>query len=339
MGIKAKSILAIAILALAAVILSVVFTCDISEKSAESQSGDKRIALTYDDAPRGDGPIYSGTERTDNFLKQLRDSDVDEVTMFVTTRGMDKPEGRQRIEAYANAGHLIANHSDTHQWASRTPIDQYIADLDAAERKLKSLPNRRPWYRFPYLDEGGYGEENADLVRRDLLRTALSDRGLINGYVTVDTFDWHLEHLWLQAARAGMEVDEMALSRVYVDMVLDAARHYDAMSQKVIARRAAQVLLLHENDLAARFTGDLVAALRADGWKIISADEAYRDEIATIIPATRIAGDGRLSAIAHDKGWSGEKVFDHWSTSEKGIEDRVRQYSVFSSLKEGKRQE
>ncbi|NNC36740.1 MAG: polysaccharide deacetylase [Acidimicrobiales bacterium] len=295
-----------------------------------SEKYTKRIALTYDDAPRGDGSVYSGVDRTSSFIAQLEEANTGPVAIFVTTRGMNKQEGRQRIEAYAQAGHLIANHSDTHMWASPTPTDIYIADIDRAEEKLEGIPNRRPWYRFPYLDEGSRGEENRDLVKRDQLRKALADRGLISGYVTVDTFDWHLDRLWQDAVKRGAKIDTEALSKVYTDMVLDAAEHFDVMGQEVLGRRPAQVLLLHENDLAASFTVDLVRALRADGWTIISPDEAFADPIAVHLPKTGFAGMGRIAALAADAGYKGAEFFDHWSADEKGIETRLADDGVFT---------
>lgn len=289
----------------------------------------KRIALSYDDAPRGDGPRFAGSERTDAIIRQLQDAETGPVVMFVTTRGMDKSGGRARIEAYASAGHLIANHSDTHMWASRVSTEDYIADIDAAEAKLEGLTNRRAWFRFPYLDEGGRGKANEDLFKRDAIREALPARGLMSGYVTVDTYDWHLERLWQNAVKDGAEVDLAALSELYVDMVVGAANHYDAMAQEVLGRRPAQVLLLHENDLAASFTVDMVAALRADGWTIINPDEAFADPIATQLPKTRFSGMGRIAALAADAGYKGSDFYDHWSASEQGIEARAEASNVF----------
>jgi len=330
MGLNLVRFLTIVFLVLVALGVSVFMGCKSPAPDAVASSEPKRIALTYDDAPLGQGPVLTGEQRTAEFLKQLKESGSGPVTIFVTTQGMDTASGRQRIKSYADAGHLIANHSDSHQWASRTPIDDYVNDIDVAERKLRGLPNRRPWYRFPYLDEGGYGDANTDKARRDTLRKALSDRGLMSGYVTIDTYDWHLDSVWRNAVQTGKKADMEALSKVYVDMVLDAANHYDRMSQDVLGRRAAQVLLLHENDLAASFTADMVASLRADNWEIISADEAFNDDIAGYAPKTLFSGMGRIAAIASDQGKSGGEFFDHWSASEKGIEARTEKDKVFS---------
>ena len=290
----------------------------------------KKIALTYDDAPQGNGPIYTGAERTRALIDQLSEAQTGPVAIFVTTRGLDKDEGRERIAAYAQAGHLIANHSDQHMWASRTSVEDYTADIDRAELKLKEFENRRPWFRFPYLDEGGMGEANRDGVKRDALRAALEARGLMSGYVTIDTYDWHLQSLWTAAKRKDVAVDMQRLSQLYTNMVLDAVNHYDALGQEVLGRRAPQVLLLHENDLAAHFTRDAVKALRQDGWQIISPDEAFDDPIATQLPRTQFSGMGRISALAADAGLRGRDVYSHWSASEAEIEARAAAMGLFT---------
>lgn len=290
----------------------------------------KRIALTYDDAPRGDGRMFSGTARTQAMIQQWEQAETGPVAVFVTTRGLDTQSGRDRIHAYAAAGHRIANHSHTHMWASRTDTDAYIADLDQAEAALAPFANRRAWFRFPYLDEGGYGDAETAVPKRDALRAALDTRELMSGYVTVDTFDWHLEQMWQEALRDGKTVDMAALVKVYTDMVVEASAHYDRMAMDVLDRRPAQVLLLHENDLAASFTVEMVTALRADGWTIIDPDTAFADPIAQALPDTRFAGAGRIAALAQDAGREGADYFDHWSASEDGINARLRADAVFT---------
>lgn len=312
------------------IMLAMLVACQPNTAPKTAEPALKRIALTYDDAPRGDGPRYTGVERTAAMLEQFETAETGPVAIFVTTRGMDLPQGEARIASYAAAGHRIANHSDQHAWASRTLTDEYIADIDRAEAKLSGYDNRRPWFRFPFLDEGGQGEANQDGIKRDALRRALAERDLISGYVTIDTYDWHLDRLWTRAVQAGHEVDMQKLSEIYVAMVVDAATHYDALSQRVLDRRPAQVLLLHENDLAASFTVDLVDALRADGWTIIDPDEAFADPIVDQLPKTRYSGGGRISALAFDAGLTTRGDLDHWSVNETAIDDRVEAGRVFT---------
>ena len=319
---------------ISAILLILLAACSSSEVAqfvAPQAPQAKVLALTYDDAPLGDGPRFTGPERTEAMLQQFTAAATGPVAIFVTTKGFDQEEGVARIRKYAAAGHRIANHSDQHLWASRTNTEDYIADIDTAEAKLAGFENRRPWFRFPYLDEGGQGEANRDAVKRDALREALAERGLVSGYVTIDTYDWYLDQLWRNAVRDGLEVDTGALSDIYVAMVLDAARHYDALAQEVLGRRPAQVLLLHENDLAASFTADMVAALRADGWTIIDPDDAFSDPVAEQIPQTLFSGMGRISALATDAGTHDWAALSHWSVNEQAIDEKLETAQVFTA--------
>ena len=202
--------------------------------------------------------------------------------------------------------------------------------MDYAEQRLAQFDNRRPWFRFPFLDEGGIGEENKSGEKRDAYRAALAERGLISGYVTVDTYDWHLQRLWSQAVLDDRDVDMDALSALYVDKVLDAAEHYDVLGQRVLGRRPVQVLLLHENDLAASFTADMIDGLRNAGWTIVDPDLAFEDPIADQAPKTLFSGMGRVSALAADQGLDDWETLNHWSVSEGEINKRAYARGVFA---------
>ena len=256
------------------------------------------IAITFDDGPRGNGPFFSGSERAGVLIDALDAAGVSGAMFFVTTKNLDArgKEGAQRLRRYVDAGHLLANHSHEHNWLSRTEADDYLADIDRAAAILARFEGTAPFFRFPYLNEG------STVAQRDSVRRGLADRGLKNGYVTVDTYDWYLASLTKEAIAAGHDVDIDQLRKTYVDYLVGGIDFYDDMARESLGRSPRHVLLLHENDLAALFIGDLVASLRERGWKIISALEAYDDPIASIAPDTLFLGQGRVAAIAHQAG-------------------------------------
>jgi len=302
-----------------AVCISAAATVDPPEHSAN-----KRIALSFDDAPRGNGAMFSGEERTTALIKTLRTANTGSVAFFVITGHLEMPGGRARIERYAKAGHLIANHTHSHPWLSRTDTRQYVEDIDKAEALLEGFPNRRPWLRFPYLDEG------TPVAKRDAVRLALRDRGLMNGYVTVDNYDWYLDSMWTKAVREGRSVDMEALRDTYVDMLLGAVEFYNEVAVKAIGHSPAHVLLLHENDLAAMFVGDLVAALRENGWTIISPDEAFQDPINSRTPDTLMTRQGHVAALAVDAGLD-PTTLTHRAISEEQLDTMLLDRRVFGS--------
>ncbi|HEV7658935.1 MAG TPA: polysaccharide deacetylase family protein [Allosphingosinicella sp.] len=270
---------------------------------AAPASAQKRIAFSFDDVPRRPGAFMTSGQRTDRLIAALRRSGVRQAAFFLTPGHLEEPYGaggEARIAAYVRAGHVIANHSWSHRWLSRIGAAAYLADLDRAAAWLAGRRGARPWFRYPYLDEGN--RQGAEPGTRDAVRAGLTERGLANGYVTIDSYDWYLDDLANRARAAGRAMDMAALRDLYVEMVVDAAEFADALAVRTLGRRPIQVALMHETDLEAMFLPDAIAALRRRGWRVATMDQAYRDPIARVIPDARYLGGGRLAAIANAAG-------------------------------------
>lgn len=268
--------------------------------SAAPRAEAKRIALSFDDVPRGPGAFFTPDARTERLIGELKRTGVRQAAFFVTPGNLDRPwgeGGQRRIDAYVAAGHVIANHSFGHRRLSAVPAAGYLADLDRAEVWLKGRKGRRPWFRYPFLDEG-----RGDKAKRDSVRAGLAARGLINGYVTAESSDWNMETLANQAAERGKKMDIAALRDLYVESHVEAAEFYDALARRTLGRSPSHVLLLHETDLAALFVGDLVEALRRRGWRIVTADKAYSDPIGRLRPDVPSAQGTLTEALAWEKG-------------------------------------
>lgn len=273
----------------------------------------KRIAISFDDVPRHPGAFFTPDERSRRLLAELRQARVRQAAFFVTTGNLEQPFGQggeARTAAYVAAGHVIANHSHTHWHLNATPAADYLADLDRAEAWLRTRPGRRPWFRHPYLDEGW-----RDKARRDAVRTGLAARGLRNGYVTVDASDWNMEALTTAAVRAGKAIDRRALRDLYVETHVQAANYYDGLARRVLGRSPAHTLLLHETDLAALHIGDLVRALRADGWEIVTNDEAYADPLRDAAPDVPVAQGTITEMLAWEKGLPAPRWYERNDTA------------------------
>ena len=289
-----------------------------------AQAEQKQIALTFDDAPRGDGALLSGVERTERLISGLSEAGVTGAMFFVTTRNLERHDPDQgRLTAYENAGHLLANHSHSHLWLHKTELEAYLEDLDRAQNELSRIGRPAPFYRFPFLDEG------RSEAKRDALVEALAQRDLCNGYVTVDNYDWYMAALVTRAVNEGRRVDMDALRDAYVSVLIEAVEFYDAIAQEALGRSPRHVLLLHENDLAALFVSDLVAALEARGWRIIPAVEAYQDPIAVEEPDTLFLGQGRVAALAHARGLRSPRDLIHKAEDEAWLEAYFDREGVF----------
>lgn len=260
---------------------------------------EKRIAVTFDDTPRHPGVLYSQDERAIRLIAAMDEAGVEQAAFFVNPgRLSQRPGGEARIAAYVAAGHVIANHTWSHPRLRNVSAEEYLANIDKASEWMEGRKGTRPWFRFPYLDEGA-----GDKAKRDAVRAGLGDRGLRNGYVTVDASDWFYDGALTKAKRADAPVDMAALKKLFIESHLEAAETYDALARKALERSPAHVLLLHESDLVAYALLDLVKALKADGWTIITADEAYRDPMKDAQPDVPFAQGTLIEMIAWEKGF------------------------------------
>ena len=276
--------------------------------AAAPAAAQKRIALTFDDVPRAAGGFMTPDQRTTRLIAALNSARVPQAAFFVTPGNLSRPDGaggEARVAAYGRAGHVIGNHSWSHLWLHKTPAAAYVADLDRAAAWMKGRAGYRPWFRFPYLDEG-----RRDLTKRAEVRAALAARGLRNAYVTVDNYDWHLDALATKAKREGRSIDLPGLRELYVETLVGAADFYDRIARDALGRQPAQVLLLHETDLNALFIADVARGLRRAGWTIIGTDEAYRDPIAAREPDGWFTSGGRIAALAQETGRAPKDLID-----------------------------
>ncbi len=273
----------------------------------------KEIALTFDDSPRMANGYFSGPVRAQKLIAALKKQGVKEAAFFSVSGYLDE-EGRARLEAYANAGHLIANHTHTHPSIDELSPQAFQKDFLTAHKALLHFKNFTPWFRFPFLKEGK--EKN----RRDKMRQTLKKYGYFNAYITVNTYDWYLEEMFQREAKKG-KIDLERFKRFYVNVIAESAEYYDQMALKHLRRSPKHIILLHETDTAALYVGDLVTELKKRGWKIIPVKEAYKDPIAIYSTKRNIDGNpGRIGEIAWDKGQT-EQLW-HESCGEEYLEKK-----------------
>ncbi|MCL1127746.1 polysaccharide deacetylase family protein [Shewanella surugensis] len=94
------------------------------------------------------------------------------------------------MQAYSQAGHIIANHSHSHLNFNQVSLAQYVDDFSLTDTKLSQFSSYKKWFRFPYLREGDTNK------KRDGMREVLQKQGYINAYITLNNYDWYLENLF-----------------------------------------------------------------------------------------------------------------------------------------------
>ncbi|MBQ4845066.1 polysaccharide deacetylase family protein [Pseudoalteromonas sp. MMG005] len=281
------------------------------------------IALSFDDAPTQGNSFMSGMDKTRGIIEGLKSNNVKDAVFFVTTGNIVDDKGKERIEAYTQAGFHLANHSHNHLSANKVDVKKYLADFNKSHLVLQDYKNVLKLHRFPYLHYGSTTD-----VRKKLEKH-LSGMGYKFGYVTVDNFDWYINGRLLSAHHNKRIIDFNKLRQLYVETIWQSIHFYDQLAKSHVGKPVKHILLLHENELAALFIGDLVSHIRSQGWKVISPIEAYKDEILNVYtPEFSFNKQGRVAAIAHQKGIAKTKL-RHESENAKFLDKKLEENGIF----------
>ena len=169
-----------------------------------------RVLFTFDDGPHPEGTVL--------VLDALRRHGARAVFFVVGSRVHRAPELLQRI---LDEGHVLGNHSYTHDREAMSGLARYRADLQRCQDIVESSTGFRPTLFRPPLGEITMGSA---LASRTL--------GLRSVFWSVDSDDWRMRHeddviprvAGLDEALAGRGLREIVLmhdERLYTAMLLD----------------------------------------------------------------------------------------------------------------------
>lgn len=256
-----------------------------------------QLAITMDD-PKPDALAgMSGAEINRRILDALHAARL-KAALFCTGMRIDNPAGPPLLAAWDAAGHLICNHTYSHRFynSERITYENFAEDFLKNEPLIRGYKHFTRLFRYPFLKEGDTAE------MRDRFRALLHERGYRVGHVTVDASDWYVD----QRMRARLEKDPSSDTRpyrdYYLDHIHDRARYYRQLARDVLGRDIRHTLLIHHSPLNALYLSDLLAALKADGWTLIDAADAFRDPVFKREPKTLPAGESLVWALAKESG-------------------------------------
>lgn len=256
-----------------------------------------RVCLSFDDGSIDDMPGYPQAEWNQRLLNSLKQAGKQAI-FFVAGKRVDNPVGRQTLQAWDQAGHLLANHTYSHSFyhSDAVSYEQFAADFSRNHSMLRGYAHFVPMFRFPYLKEGN------TVAKRDRFRALLASRGYRNGHVTIDASDWYVNERLVKRLTQNPKADVAAYRAFYLQHLFDRATYYNRLAQDLTGRPIAHTLLLHHNLASALFVDDLIRHFEANGWEVVNASEAYQDPIYKRVPQTLPAGESLIWALAKETG-------------------------------------
>lgn len=249
----------------------------------------KEIVFAFDKTLAGSTSL-DGMARVQMLVRNLAKVDVKQTMFLIRTKDIT-PKTVDRLRFYEEAGQLLVNAGAKYSLYSNSNPYAYAVDILKANAELEQYANYRHHIYFPYLYEGG----DAETLRN--LQEFLADHLYQPTYVTHKGNDDYLDLLYQARVALNKPVNIRELEKVYVTLLMDEILAYDAKAQLLLGYSPRQVIMLHENDLAAYFIIGLVDALNAKGFNVVSPEKVFSDPVANPFFAGGYSAVGYMQSL------------------------------------------
>jgi peptidoglycan/xylan/chitin deacetylase (PgdA/CDA1 family) len=272
-------------------------SCNNKNTELVSEQVKPRISFTFDDGQTNDIGPYKLEKWNQMLIDNLEKHNLRAI-LFSSGRNKSSENGKYILSSWNDAGHLIANHTFSHPNFNNemVTLETFKSELIRNDAIINKYSNYLSYFRFPYLKEGNTIEKVKGF------RQFLKDKGYKNGHVTVDGSDWYIDSRLVQRIKDKPGADISGFGNYYKKHLLGRALFYDSLAFEQTHRRINHVLLLHHNLAAALFLDDLIQHFKDNGWEVVDADKAYKDDIYLEEPDNIPAGESLIWALAKESG-------------------------------------
>ncbi|MCB9258677.1 MAG: polysaccharide deacetylase family protein [Ignavibacteriales bacterium] len=255
------------------------------------------ISFSFDDGNTKNILNFENAEWNQMILDNLSKHNLQAI-FYICGKGIDNDEGKKLLEKWNNAGHLIANHTYSHLNYNKEEVSYNFLkeDILKCDSLINNYKNYAKFFRAPFLKNGDTEE------KRDSLISFLIKINYKNGYVTIDNSEWYYNSKLIQALKKDPNLNLDIYRKAYIQHLLEQAKYYDNLAFEILGRKIKHSILLHHNLTSALFLSDLIEAFKNDGWNVINASEALKDEVykkkINILPA----GESIIWSLAKETG-------------------------------------
>jgi peptidoglycan/xylan/chitin deacetylase (PgdA/CDA1 family) len=268
----------------------------LSVSHAEAQS--KKITVTFDELPISQTFVkVSKAEVTTQIIGSLRELNIT-ATGFVV--GEQIATSADLIGEWLNAGHTLGSmtwsNQDFHDVGMAEFMRQVKQGQEALDPILSQFGQKRRYFRFPFLH---YGATSGDKAKA---RQLLESQKMVIAHVTVKADDY-LYNLRLE--QLGLHADSVRLEQLmieYISHVLGELARQEELAMLVAGKPVTHILQLRANRLNGLFCWNLLSAIKDEGYKFVTLDQALADPAYTITEKyTGNRGVGYLDMVAESR--------------------------------------
>lgn len=252
------------------------------------------VALTFDDLPAA-GDLLPGTTRTQTLTQlanELRANHLQGTYGFVTGSDLQgDPDTQEALRVWVRAGMNIGNHTWSHPSLTSDSAAEYEHDIAEDEPALRQYAGGRDWhwFRFPYLEEGD------TLAKRDAVRGWLAAHGYRIAQVTLNFNDDEWDDAYSRCVEKHETADIPWLKQSYMANAVEFIRVGREEEQIAFGHEIPNVLLLHATAFTTMMLPQLIAQLRAEGFRFASLERVERNAAYALNPDAGSANGGPLT--------------------------------------------
>jgi peptidoglycan/xylan/chitin deacetylase (PgdA/CDA1 family) len=249
--------------------------------SAQTKSPTRTMVVTVDDLPYvyvGHSAYLASAQRgTTDILRALKKYRVP-ATAFVNEGRLATDDERAArialLRAWVAAGMVLGNHTYSHADFNRLTIKEFADEIARGDQVSRSLMKSRGpyqlYFRHPMTHTGDTQE------KKEAIEKFLAAREYKVTPHTIENSDF----IFNVAYAVAMEKKDNELARrigeAYLDFTMAATAFAEKMSSRMFGQEIPQILLIHANDLNARYLEEMLKRLVARGYRFITLDEAMR---------------------------------------------------------------
>jgi hypothetical protein len=275
-----------------------------------------QLAVTFSDAPGADGKLFSGKEQTERLLEALKKGNIKEAAFYINPSKLSEPGAMDRVKAYAAGGHKLGLYVPV---APSSP--EFIAEFKKGHEVVSKLPNFFASVRYPVAKD-----PKQDVVPGEAM-SALSAAGYTVGYYTVSGGDARMNQMLQRAIEERKPINWDYLRDVFLRLHVESMQFYDQLGNVVTNNRIANhVLILHENDLVARYMLGLIVQARRMGSDFVTVSEAFKDPVAQMMP--KQSPQARTIGLALDR--QGARALYPERGTDEGMDKMVEFFNAFT---------
>lgn len=241
---------------------------------------EKQVAITIDDLPfvgsanHNPGKLRRERQRFMKILEAIKQRKVP-VTGFVIAGTIEKDQW-QLLNAFAEAGLEVGNHTFSHPNLNITGTKRYILDIDKADTILKPILTQPKYFRYPYLAEGK-GEKKEKVLE------FLYQKGYTIAPVTIDSKDFRFNERLFSIYWRNRPHHLPRIKQQYLAYIWRQTQRAERISEKK-GQPIKEILLIHANLINAHAMGDIIDMYQKRGYKIVPLSEILKPSTVAKVP-------------------------------------------------------